>query len=131
MCILVIQVMERLRFISIIIQIMEVSSRTFQKYKKYEIKPYIAVENIDYQTLASEIMNFSLSELEVVVGTMKRVLNKEIDSSSFSQNIVIVEYNSQKAIIKHFDENIGEEQTIEIYTMLIEYISMLRGAKIN
>lgn len=98
---------------------------------KYAIKPYIAVENIDYQTLASEIMNFSLNELEVIVGTMKRVLNNELESSSFSQNIVIVEYDSRKAIIKHFDENVGEEQTIDLYTMLIEYLSMRRGTKAN
>ncbi|MFD0962906.1 hypothetical protein [Pseudofulvibacter geojedonensis] len=94
---------------------------------KYEIKPYIAVEDINYQTLVSEIMNFSLRELEVIVDIMKRVLDKEIKSSSFSQNIVIVEYNSQKAIIKHFDEYVGEEKTIDLYTMLVEYISMLRG----
>lgn len=106
---------------------------TFQKFKemKYAIKPYIAVENIDYQTLASEIMNLSISELEAIIDTMKRVLNKEIDLSSFSQNIVIVEYNSQKAIIKHFDENVGEEKTIDVYTMLVEYASMLRGTKTN
>lgn len=98
---------------------------------KYAIKPYIAVENIDYQTLASEVMNFSISELEEIIGSMKRVLSNKIDSSSFSQNIVIVEYNSQKAIIKHFDEKIGEERTIDLYTMLVEYAAMLRGAKTN
>jgi len=98
---------------------------------KYTIKPYIAVENIVYQTLASEIMNFSVSEVEAIVNTMKKVLRKEIDSSTFSQNIVIVEYDSQRAIIKHFDENIGEERTIDLYTLLVEYAAKLKGVKAN
>ena len=96
---------------------------------KFEIKPYIAVENIEYQTLATEIMLFSIEELEEISKTMKDVLCGEFSNSSFSQNVILVEYDKNEASIYQFDKIVGKERTIDIYTLLIEFTTMMKKSR--
>lgn len=87
----------------------------------YKFGVYIVFDNSEYQTFATELMNFSCSELEVIISEMECVLNGSIKLNSFSSNIIVVEYDMKNAKISQFDELMGEELTIDLYNFLCTY----------
>ena len=93
---------------------------------KYKLKPFLIADNPDYGILFDEIMNYSIEDLRKVIDLMKKVLDGKVISNSFSNNLVVVEYDSKIANITQFDELVGEEKTIDIYEMLCDYYELLK-----
>jgi hypothetical protein len=89
---------------------------------KFKIKPYIIIDNENYQTLITEIMNFSLDVLNGIIIDFENVFNGKYEASSFcGQHMAIVDFDNKIAKISYFDELIGEESTVDIYNMLRTY----------
>lgn len=94
---------------------------------KYKVKPFLIDLENKYGVLFDEIMAMSMDELNGVIEGIENVFNGNWLSNSFSgQHMAIVDYNKEMARIKHFDEEIGEEPTIEIYNMLKAYRDKLK-----
>lgn len=80
------------------------------------------IDNENYQTLITEIMIFSLSDLDEIIAGFDDVFNRKYNANSFSgQHMASVDYDRETARISHFDELIGTEPTIEVYNMLKAY----------
>jgi len=93
---------------------------------KYQIKPYIQIDNIEYQTLITEIMNLSLEEINFIIEDMNNIFAGKYAASSFSgQHMSIVGFNRDIATISYFDDLIGKESTLDIYNMLKSYQRVL------
>lgn len=94
---------------------------------KYKVKPFLIDLENKYGVLFDEIMAMSLEELNGIIEGLENVFNDKWRANSFSgQHMAIVDYDKEKAKIKHFDEEIGEEPTIEIYNMLRAYRDKLK-----
>ncbi|RZS92435.1 hypothetical protein [Aquimarina brevivitae] len=79
-----------------------------------------------YWILSGELNDFSISELDTIIKDMNNVLEGKYSSSSFSKNIITVNFDNQKVIIEDLDKVIGEEKTTLFFKAIKELINIKR-----
>ncbi|MDR3226556.1 MAG: hypothetical protein LBT56_02660 [Prevotellaceae bacterium] len=100
---------------------MEIKNNEININMKYKIKPFLIDESNKYGVLFDEIMELSLNSINGIIEDMDNVFSGKYNASSFSGNLAIVDFDSKITHISHFDELIGEKNTLDIYNMLKKY----------
>ena len=90
-------------------------------------KGQIKLEDEKYWMLSGELNNFNRNDLSEILADMENVISGKYESSSFSENVVIVDFDKNIAKIEDYEGIIGEELTENIYKMLKEWYSFLEG----
>lgn len=87
----------------------------------------ITLKEKKYWILSGELNNFNIEELNDIIDDFENVIRDEYQESSFSENVVVVSFNRDVAIIEDYDNVLGKEPTQEIYEMLKAYRDALSG----
>lgn len=93
---------------------------------KYTIDNHgkIELEDKKYWILSGELNNFNVTDLSEILRDMENVILGKYESSSFSENVIVVNFDRSIAKIEGYDGIIGEESTENIYKMLKEMLRL-------
>lgn len=79
----------------------------------------VEISNEKYWIFSGELNNYSLDQLNTVINEIQDVIGGKYEFSSFCGDVVFtVEYNKSSAKIEYYNDSIGEEDTMDILTML-------------
>lgn len=97
---------------------------------KYKIENGgIFLEDEKYCILSTELNHFNIEILDSIIRDMENVLNGIYEASSFSDIVSIVSFDRDSSTIEDYENIIGEESTIDIYNMLLEFRKELKRLK--
>jgi len=85
----------------------------------------INLEDEKYWILSGELNNFNKNDLTEILVDIENVMSGKYERSSFSDNVIVVDFDKSIAKIEGYDGIIGEEPTECIYKMLKEWHSFL------
>ncbi|MBB6460303.1 hypothetical protein [Flammeovirga kamogawensis] len=86
----------------------------------------IKLEDKKYWILSGELNNFNINDLLEILVDIENVVSGKYEGSSFSDNVIVVNFDRSIAKIEGYDGVIGEESTENIYKMLKEWYTILK-----
>jgi hypothetical protein len=92
----------------------------------FKIKPYIEIDDLDFQTFVSEIYQMSFSMIEDGIISCEKVMNSDYHEMSWGLEVSELLLHKETSILEYHGKFVAEIPTIEIYNMLKEYRDKLK-----
>lgn len=78
----------------------------------------LKLDEPNYWILSGELNNMSIGRLNEIIEDMEDVFNGKFEESSFSENVIVVNFNKSYATIEDYEKILGKEPVLDFYDML-------------
>lgn len=93
---------------------------------KFKIRPYIEIDNLDFQTFVSEIHQMPFPMIEDGIESCRRVISGEYPEMSWGLEVSELLIHKEISTLEYHGKFVAEIPTVDIYNMLKEYRDKLK-----